>query len=150
MTQAASATANTRSVVVEREFPYPPEKLWRAMTQNALIEEWLMHNDFRPVVGNRFQLRAPPSPHWNGVTDCEVLVVEPPKRLVYSWNATGDEVATGPKTVVTFTLTPTKAGTQLRMEQSGFGPQHENNYRGAGFGWQRFFTALEGVVANLN
>ena len=149
MTQAASATTDARSVVVEREFPHPPEKLWRALTQSALIEEWLMQNDFRPVVGHRFQLRAPASPHWNGVTDCEVLVLEPLKRLAYSWTATGDEAATGPRTVVTFTLTPTTAGTRLRMEQSGFGPQHENNYRGAGFGWQRFFTALESVVAHL-
>lgn len=140
----------TRSVVVEREFPYPPEKLWRALTQSALIEEWLMSNDFQPIVGHRFRLRTQPSPHWNGVTDCEVLTVEPPKRLSYTWNATGDEAATGPKTVVTFTLAPTKTGTLLRMEQAGFGPEHENNYRGAGYGWQRFIAALETVVAKLN
>jgi uncharacterized protein YndB with AHSA1/START domain len=140
----------TRSVVVEREFPYPPEKLWRALTQSALIEEWLTSNDFQPIVGHRFQLRAQPSPHWNGITDCEVLVVEPPKRLAYTWNATGDEAATGPRTVVTYTLTPTKTGTQLRVEHAGFGPEHENNYRGAGYGWQRFIAALETVVAKLN
>ena len=28
------------SVVVEREIPYPPEKIWRALTQPHLIEEW--------------------------------------------------------------------------------------------------------------
>jgi uncharacterized protein YndB with AHSA1/START domain len=139
----------TRSVVVERDFPHPPAKLWRALTQSALIEEWLMSNDFQPVVGHKFQLRAPPSPHWNGVTDCEVLIVEPMKRLAYSWNATGDEAATGPRTVVTLTLTPTATGTHLRMEQSGFRPEHENNYRGAGYGWQRFLATLENVVAGL-
>jgi uncharacterized protein YndB with AHSA1/START domain len=78
-----------------------------------------------------------------------VLVVEPLQRVVYSWNASGEEAATGPRTVVTFTLTPTKTGTHLRMEQSGFRPEHENNYRGAGFGWQKFFAALERVVAGL-
>jgi uncharacterized protein YndB with AHSA1/START domain len=139
----------TRSVVVEREFPHPAEKIWRALTQAPLIADWLMANNFRPLVGHRFQLRTAPSPHWNGVTDCEVLVIEPQKRLAYSWNASGDEAATGPRTTVTFTLTPTKTGTHLRMEQSGFGPEHENNYRGAGYGWQKFFAAIERVVAGL-
>ncbi len=138
-----------RAVVVEREFPHPPEKIWRALTQAPLIAEWLAANDFLPAGGHRFQLRAEPSPHWNGITDCEVLAVEPGKRLAYSWNASDAEAATGPRTVVTFTLTPTKAGTQLRMEQAGFAPEHEHNYRGAGYGWQKFFAALERVVAEI-
>src|SRR5712671_5146570 len=62
----------TRSVVVEREIPYPPEKIWRALTQPHLIEEWLMKNDFKPVVGHRFDLRA----DW-GAVDCQVLAIEP-------------------------------------------------------------------------
>ena len=70
------ATA-TRSLVVEREMPHPPEKIWRALTQGALIEEWLMKNDFQPVVGHRFNFRTTPMPRWNGILDCEVLAVEP-------------------------------------------------------------------------
>jgi uncharacterized protein YndB with AHSA1/START domain len=66
----------TRSVVIEREMPFPPEKIWRALTQPHLIEEWLMKNDFNPVVGERFNLRA----DW-GAVDCQVLVVEPNKTL---------------------------------------------------------------------
>ena len=65
--------AATRSLVVEREMPHPPEKIWRALTQGPLIEEWLMKNDFQPVVGHKFNFRASPMPHWNGVTDCQVL-----------------------------------------------------------------------------
>ena len=146
----SEATAATRSVVVEREFSCPPEKLWRALTQAALIEEWLMANDFQPVVGHRFQLRGQANPQWNGISDCEVLAIEPMKRLAYSWNASGDEAATGIKTVVTLTLTPTNTGTHLRMEQSGFRLDQENNYRGAGYGWQHFLAALEAVIAKLN
>jgi uncharacterized protein YndB with AHSA1/START domain len=146
MTQPAAAT---RSVVVEREMPHPPEKIWRALTQGPLIEEWLMTNDFQPVVGHRFNFRAPPMPHWNGVTDCEVLVVEPNERLSYTWNASGDEAAAGPKTVVTWTLTPTKSGVLVRMEHSGFRPTDETNYRGASYGWQRYVAGLERVAARL-
>ncbi|HZB94307.1 MAG TPA: SRPBCC domain-containing protein [Stellaceae bacterium] len=129
----------TRSVVIEREIPFPPEKIWRALTQPHLIEEWLMKNDFDPVVGHHFNLRA----DW-GAVDCEVLAVEPNKRLSYTWEAYGL------KSVVTWTLTPTRAGTQLRMEQSGFRPDQQQAYQGAKGGWQRFVAALEQVVARID
>ena len=98
MTDAATATL---TLLVERMMPHPPEKVWRALTQGPLLEEWLMRNDFQPVVGHRFNFRSNPVPHWNGVVDCEVLVVEPNKRLSYRWNASGEEAATGIKTIVT-------------------------------------------------
>src|ERR1700741_4419921 len=97
-------TAETRSVVVEREMPYPPEKLWRALTQPHLIAEWLMKNDFKPVVGERFKFREDYLP--NGALDCEVLAVESNKTLSYTWNSTSDNAAFALQSVVTFTLTP--------------------------------------------
>ncbi len=133
----------TRTVVVEREMPHPPEKIWRALTQGALIEEWLMKNDFQPVVGHRFSFRATPVPNWSGVIDCEVLVVEPNSRLSYSWGTLGT------KTVVAWTLTPTADGTHLRMEQSGFGPDQDANYKGATYGWKKFIGNLERMLGGL-
>jgi uncharacterized protein YndB with AHSA1/START domain len=129
----------TRSVVVEREMPHPPEKIWRALTQSPLIEEWLMKNDFQPVVDHRFNLHA----DW-GAVDCQVLAVEPNKKLSYTWAAYGLE------SVVTWTLTPTSAGTHLRMEQSGFRPDQQQAYQGAKGGWQQFFAALEQVLARID
>ena len=143
------ADAATRSIVIERVMPHAPEKIWRALTQSPLIEEWLMKNDFRPVVGHKFNFRADPMPGWNGVTDCEVLVVEPNERLSYSWNSSGEEAVNGLKTVVTWTLTPVDGGTLLRMEQSGFRAQDERFFKGAGFGWQKMVAALERVIAGL-
>jgi uncharacterized protein YndB with AHSA1/START domain len=139
----------TRSVVVERQMAYPPEKVWRALTQEPLIADWLMANDFEPAVGHRFNLRMAPSPHWNGVLDCEVLAVEPNRRLAYTWNSSGEEAAAGIKTTVTWTLTPAAGGTLVRMEQSGFRPDQTNNYRGAEYGWRSFFEGLERVVGGL-
>ncbi|HWE76666.1 MAG TPA: SRPBCC domain-containing protein [Stellaceae bacterium] len=129
----------TRSVVVEREMPHPPEKIWRALTQPDLIEAWLMKNDFKPVVNHRFHLRA----DWGNV-DCQVVTIEPNRTLSYTWTAYGVE------TVVTWTLTPTRTGTHLRMEQTGFKPDQQQAYQGAQAGWQNFFTALDGVIAKLN
>jgi uncharacterized protein YndB with AHSA1/START domain len=141
-----SLAAETRSIVVERLMPHPPEKVWRALTQSELIADWLMANDFEPVVGRRFNFRSQPMPHWNGVTDCEVLEVEPPRRLAYSWNASGDEARDGIKTMVTWTLTPTDGGTEVRMEQSGFRLDQDANYQGATYGWRRFMDGLERVA----
>ena len=135
--------AETLSVVVEREVPHPPEKIWRALTQPHLIAEWLMKNDFAAVVGHRFNLRG----EWGGVLDCEVLVVEPNKELAYTWNHAHDDPAFSLQSVVTFTLTPTASGTRLRMEQAGFRPDQRQAFGGANAGWQQMFAKLEQVVA---
>lgn len=137
-------SAEARSVIVERELPFSPEKIWRALTQPHLIEEWLMKNDFQPVVGHRFNLRRNPQPDVNIVIDCRVEVVEPNKMLSYTWAAYGLE------SVVTWTLTPTSAGTRLRMEQSGFRPDQRQAYQGARYGWQNFFANLEQVLARTD
>ena len=133
------ATAETRSVVVERDVPYPPGKIWRALTQPHLIAEWLMKNDFAPVVDHHFNFRA----EWGDV-DCQVLAVEPEKKLTYTWSALGLE------SVVTWTLTPTELGTHLRMEQIGFRTDQNQAYQGAKFGWPRFFASLEQVLARID
>jgi uncharacterized protein YndB with AHSA1/START domain len=129
----------TRSVVIEREMPYPPEKIWRALTQPHLLAEWLMKNDFMPVVNHRFNFRG----DW-GAADCEVREVEPNKTLSYTWAAFGLE------SIVTWTLTPTRTGTHLRMEQTGFRSDQQQAYLGARGGWQRFFANLEQVLARTD
>jgi uncharacterized protein YndB with AHSA1/START domain len=144
-----SETIALRSVVVERDMAHPPEKIWRALTQSALIEEWLMKNDFEPVVGHKFNFRARPVMGWNGVADCEVLEVVPHERLVYSWNASGEQARDGLKTIVTWTLTPHAGGTHVRMEQSGFRPQDERGYRGMGDGWPGILRRLEDIAARV-
>ena len=138
---------DTRTLVVERVFPHPPEKLWRALTESTLLAQWMMNNDFAPVPGHRFQFRADPMPNWNGIVDCEVLVVDPLKSLSYNWGTGGE--ASGLQWVVLLTLTPVEGGTQLRMEQSGFGPDQNAAYGGANYGWQKFFTNLENVMEGL-
>ena len=136
--------ATTRSLVIEREMPHPPEKIWRALTQGPLIEEWLMKNDFQPSVGHRFSFRSTPVPGWDGVIASEVQVIEPNSRLSYSWGTMGMV------SVVTWTLTPTKAGTHVRMEQTGFRSEQDAAYKGATYGWTKFIGRLERVVGGLD
>ena len=132
-------STETRTVTVEREIAYPPEKIWRALTQPHLIAEWLMKNDFAPVPGHGFTL----SGDWGSV-DCAVIEVEPNRSLSYSWDAMGLE------SIVTWTLSPSGTGTRLRMEQAGFRPDQEQAYQGAKFGWQKFFANLEQVLARAD
>ena len=136
--------AASRSLVIEREMPHPPEKVWRALTQGPLIEEWLMKNDFQPVVGHQFSFRSTPVPGWDGVIESEVMVIEPNSKLSYSWGTMGT------MSVVTWTLTPTKAGTHVRMEQTGFRSEQEAAYKGATYGWTKFIGNMERVVGGLD
>jgi uncharacterized protein YndB with AHSA1/START domain len=131
--------AQVRSVVIEREFPYSPEKIWRALTQPHLIEAWLMKNDFAPVVGHRFDLRA----DWGSV-GCQVMEVQPNRTLSYTWAAVGLE------SVVTWTLTASGVGTHLRMEHAGFTADKEQAFRGAQYGWQQFMAKLDQILGRAD
>ncbi len=135
-------TANqTRTLVIEKEMPFPAEKIWRALTEGALIKQWLMDNDFQPVVSHRFRFRSKPVANWNGVIESEVLVVEPNKKLSYSWGTLGLE------SVVVWTLSATANGTLVRMEHSGFPVDHDAAYKGASYGWNTFIGNMERVLA---
>ena len=142
-------TADTKSIVVERVMPHPPETIWRALTTSDLIADWLMRNDFQPVVGHHFQFHATPVPGWSGVTNCEVIDADPPRRLAYRWGD-GSESDSGLRTVVTWTLTPVEGGVLVRMEQAGFRPQDERGYQGMGAGWPRIVDGLERVAGALD
>jgi YD repeat-containing protein len=127
--------SETKTVTVERELPFPPEKVWRALTVPHLLAEWLMQNDFAAETGRRFRFTA----DW-GAVECKVLAVEPNKQLAYTWDAMGLS------TVVTFTLSPTTRGTRLRMDQEGFKPGMAQAYGGAKLGWQNFLGKLEQLL----
>lgn len=128
----------TLSITIEREIPFPAEKIWRALTQPHLLEEWLMKTDFEPVMDHRFSFRA----EW-GAVECQVLEIEPNKMLSYTW---GDHKL---KSVVTWTLTPTSTGTHLRMDQTGFRPDQPRYFEGAKAGWPRFLAALEELLSRI-
>lgn len=131
-----------RSVVIEKIFAHAPEKVWRALTDPALLTQWLLRNDFLPEIGREFQFRNEPVGGWDGVIDCRVLALDPLRRLAYSWRAFGLE------STVEFTLTRADGGTHLRMEHSGFRTNQEAAYKGAQHGWQRFLGNFEHLLDN--
>jgi uncharacterized protein YndB with AHSA1/START domain len=140
----------TRSIVVERTMPHTPEKIWRALTESALIAEWLMQNDFEARAGATFAFRAKPMGNWNGIVNCEVTTFEPPRHLVYTWKGgTVPNAAYGSAldSVVEWILTPVTGGTRVRMEHSGFRPQNDSAYTTMSGGWPTVLERLQGVTA---
>jgi uncharacterized protein YndB with AHSA1/START domain len=146
--------AATKTITVEYDLPHPPAKVWRALTEPALLEKWLMPNTIAPVVGHRFTMQTQPMGGWDGVVQCEVLTVEPGKRLAYSWKggATDNKEYGQPlDTVATWTLTEKPGGTLLLLEHSGFSEQNEFAFNAMSGGWKshggaRLKQALEAIA----
>ena len=124
-------TNTNQAITVEYELPYPPAKVWRALTEPELLAAWLMDNNIRPEVGHRFNFKSKPIGNWDGTVHCEVLAVDAPKLFCYSWRG-GDL-----DTVLTFTLTPTPSGTLLILEHDGFElPANAFAFDAMGKGWR--------------
>ena len=138
-------TIERRAIVVDYTLSASPEKVWRALTEPALLERWLMPNDITPIVGHTFTFRTAPAPGFDGIVHCRVEEAQAPERLVYSWRG-------GPiDTIVTWTLLRTDAGgTHLRLVQDGFGPDDGFTYDILSKGWrEKADGSLERVSCTL-
>ncbi len=133
---------NDKAILLEFDLPHSPRKVWRALTDPQLLARWLMKTNFAPVVGQAFQFERDATPAWDGVIQGEVIQSEELKSLSYSWRALGVD------TVVTWTLEPIPGGTRLRLEQSGFDPEHKQAWGGALAGWRHMAGALLPSVLN--
>jgi uncharacterized protein YndB with AHSA1/START domain len=109
-----------------REFyPHPMEAVWAAITDPAALAVWLLANVFAPLVGKLFTFREAPTPQWRGWIDCEVLVLEPPSRMVWSWQSSDD----GPLTQVEIQLRKVAGGTELTLAHTGeTDPERSSRY----------------------
>jgi uncharacterized protein YndB with AHSA1/START domain len=159
----------TRTVRMERFYPYAPEQVWAALTDSDILASWLMRNDFAPTLGLAFNFRKDPQPGWDGFIHCEVIELEPQKRLAYTWRgqasgaktmacagieseAAGKAVSgimTSLDTVVRYTLHPENGGTRLAFEHSGF-----EGLKGLivsfvmGMGWRKLLGKLDTAIAS--
>ena len=122
----------TDTLSFEIDLRHAPEKVWRAVTDPALLAQWLLPVtglELRP--GVPFVFKTQPYPPWDGTVHCKVIDVEPTRKLSYAWVVGDMEI----DTVVTFSLAPTPSGTRLSIEQSGFKPAQKQNFGGARYGW---------------
>ena len=134
-------------VTLDYQFTNSIEQVWNALTDSDTLAKWIMENDFKPIVGHKFQFRTEPNEWWNGIVDCEVLEVEEPHKLSYTW------VSAGESTTVTWTLKKGSDGTiHLHFDQTGFSEEtkaRQGAIEGAKYSWMKMGEELEKVLAEL-
>jgi uncharacterized protein YndB with AHSA1/START domain len=145
-----TATSQAHSVSLELDLRHSPEKVWRALTDPVLLEEWLL-----PVVDLKvepeaaFTLKAPPQPGWDGAVKCRFLEIEAHRKLSYAWVVGDPHSEFFIDTVVTFTLTSTASGTHLSLVQSGFKPEQKREFGGARYGWKKMGGKLVDLLERM-
>jgi len=140
-----TAPSQTESISFELDLPHSPEKVWRALTDPALLAEWLLPViDFELEPGAAFTFKTQAYPGWDGTVSCRMLEIEPRKKLRYAWAVPGMD------TVVTFTLAPSGSGTRLLLVQSGFRQDQKKNFGGARYGWKLMGGKLVDLLARIS
>jgi Uncharacterized conserved protein len=127
------------SLNMDFQFTTSVKKLWTALTDSSMLAKWIAENDFQPVVGHRFQFRHQPNEYWDGVVNCEVLVVDEPNQLSFTW-VVGEERHT-----VTLTIQDLGNGkVNLHLEQTGM--TNKQAFAGAKYGWKAWIDKLVQVL----
>jgi len=139
-----TAPAQTQSISFELDLPHAPEKVWRALTDPALLAQWLLPVvDLKLERGAAFTLKTQPYPGWDGTVNCRMVEIEALRKLSYTWSVPFLE------TVVTFTLTPTASGTRLSLLQAGFKEDQKREFGGARYGWTMMGGRLIDILARI-
>lgn len=130
-------------VSLDFNFTSSIEEVWKALTDSDMLAKWIWENDFKAIVGHKFQFRTDPNEWWNGIVDGEVLEVEEPYKLSYTWESAGE------RTTITWTLKKSSEGTHLHFDQTGFSEQTKATkgaIEGAKYSWMKFGEQLEKVL----
>lgn len=141
--------AQSEFIAFELELAHAPAKVWRALTDPALLTEWLLpvvDQQLTLAAGSSFALKTEPKPGWDGRVDCRLIEVDPHRAISYSWVAGDMEL----DTVVTFTLSPTESGTRLTLVQSGFKPSQKQASGGARYGWRLMGGRLVDLLGRIS
>jgi uncharacterized protein YndB with AHSA1/START domain len=141
-----TASSQIETIAFEIDLNHTPEKVWRALTDPALLAEWLLPTiGLKLEPGAAFTLKAPQAyPGWDGTVNCRFIEIEPLRKLRYAWTVPFLD------TVVTFTLTPTTAGTLLTIVQSGFTKEQKRESGGARYGWKMMGGRLVDLLERIS
>ena len=129
-------------------FPHPPAIVWDYLTEPELVAQWLMPNDFLPVVGHQFCFRAGPVPQleFDGIVYCTVLEIVPFKKLVYSWKCGPGDGIIKVDSIVTWQLNAKEGGTQLLLDHTGLKEADFAMYNAMNEGWLKNVQKITGLI----
>jgi uncharacterized protein YndB with AHSA1/START domain len=125
----------TDPFATEVDLPAPIEEVFRHLTDPAAMIRWMgQHATLEPAVGGVFEIDI------NGVpVRGHYLEIDPPRRVVVSWGVAGSADLPPGTTEVEFTLSPSPAGTHLRVVHRNLpdiqAPMHAT-------GWNHFLDRL--------
>ena len=165
-----------RTIKLERLLLYPPDMVWKAITDARTLGSWFMEGDIEPKLHHEFMFRRPPQRGWDGLTYCEVIELESEQRIAYTYrgkasgektlacagihsdaaDTVGKNIFTELDTVLRFTLTPDatcdgKIQTHLTLEHSGFkGFQLMVVSLVMGYGWSKLLRKLPIVLEAMS
>ncbi len=127
-------------LLLDFQFKSPINKVWDALTNSDTLAQWVMENNFKPIVGYKCQFR---NVEIDLIVDSEVLVVDKPYKLSYTWVG-------GPiDTIVTWTLKEENGTTYLHLEQTGFETEDVQAFNGAKYGWAFKIEELKKVLEEM-
>lgn len=131
-------------------FNHPAAAVWDYLTKPELLEQWLMPNNIKPVVGHKFKMTSKPKFELNhdGHNYCEIVEVIPLKKLAYTWKAGLEPGKLTLDTLVTWTLTPKDNGTELHLVHSGFTDKAGLLYEGMTEGWVTHVGKIQVLLNN--
>ena len=136
--------SQTETISFEFDLHHSPEKVWRALTDPALLAEWLLPViDLELAPGAAFTFKTQAYPGWDGTVNCRFVEIEPQRKITYTWTVPFLD------TVVTFTLTPTASGTRLSLVQSGFTSEQKRESGGARYGWKMMGGKLVDLLGRI-
>ncbi len=139
----------TKSIHHNFFFPHPPETVWEYLTKPELISQWLMENDFQPVVGYDFQFKTSSMPKldFDGIVYCKVLEIVPFKKLSYSWKTGPGNGKIAINSVVVWTLNSKDKGTELQLGHTGFKEMEGfNMYSALNEGWLKNIQKIARLI----
>ena len=139
----------TESIHHKFFFPHPPGVVWEYLTSAELISQWLMENDFVPIIGHDFQFRTAPMPGFNfdGIVYCKVLEIVPFQKLSYSWKGGPGNGRITLDSIVEWTLQANQNGTELTLVHSGFKEADFTMYSIMNDGW---VNNVQKIIKHLN
>ena len=107
-------------IATEIRIDAPRERVWTVLSAEGLVGEWLGCLGYRAEIGTLFYMQPDPAKRAAGdiagATHCELLELEPPERMRFSWFLPGT-----PKTEVEIVLTESGDGsTTARLAHRGW------------------------------
>ena len=140
----------TKTIEHKLFFPNPTEDVWEYLTKAELMQQWLMPNDFMPIMGYDFPFKTKPIPSLDldGIFYCKVVEIFPFKKLSYSWKGGPGDRKITLDSMVEWTLLPKDDGTELSLKHTGFRAiENFSIFSGMNDGW---FKNINKIYQLLN